>query len=231
MKKIKLSVIIPVYNEEKTVKEIVQRVMAVNVPKEIIIVDDYSSDKTREILKELKNNKIKIILQDKNYGKGYAIRTGLNYATGDIVIIQDADREYDPEDYPKLIKPIVEGKTKVVYGTRFPKGCKTPSIFTNKFFLANRVLTWASNLLYNAHITDEPTCYKVFASEVIKNLNLKCERFEFCPEVTAKVRKSGNEILEVPISYHPRNEDEGKKIKWKDGLEAIWTLIKYRFVN
>lgn len=225
----KLSVIIPVYNEIRTINEIVKRVKAVKIYKEIIIVDDYSTDGTREILKKIKGKNTKIIFQDRNYGKGYAIRTGIKHATGDIVIIQDADLEYDPRDYLKLVEPIIRGKASVVYGTRFPKMSKKPSIFNNPFYLANRILTIISNILYNADITDEPTCYKVFRTDVIKGINLKCERFEFCPEITAKVRKKGYKIIEIPISYRPRSVKGGKKIRFKDGLEAIWTLIKYRF--
>ena len=227
----KLSVIIPVFNEKKTIKEIIKRVLAVKIPKEIIIVDDYSTDGTKEILKKIKNKDIKVVFHEKNCGKGIAIRTGIKHVSGDIVIIQDADLEYEPKDYLKLVEPIAKGETKVVYGTRFPKGGKRPSIFKNSFFLANRILTIMSNVLYNAKITDEPTCYKVFDSEALKSINLKCERFEFCPEVTAKVRKKGYQIKELPISYYPRSVEEGKKIKWKDGLEAIWTLIKYRFTD
>ncbi|MFH1711518.1 MAG: glycosyltransferase family 2 protein [Nanoarchaeota archaeon] len=225
----KLSVIIPVYNEKNTILEIVKQVKKVPFKKEIIIVDDFSKDGTREILRSIKDNEIKVLFHDKNYGKGYAIRTGIREVSGDIIIIQDADLEYDPKDYPKLIRPILERKTGVVYGTRFPKGSKTPSLLKNRFFLANRILTITANLLYNAKITDEPTCYKVFRADILKNINLKCKRFEFCPEVTAKVRKKGFKIMEVPINYFPRSVEEGKKIKWRDGLEAIWALIKYRF--
>ena len=231
----KLSVIIPAYNEKETISKIISRVRAVKIPKEIIIVDDGSTDGTRDILKKLKFKDVKIILQDRNYGKGYAIRTGIKRTTGDIIIIQDADLEYDPQDYPALIDPIVKGKAKVVYGTRFPKRPGHPSLLhpylklSNPYYLANKILTTAANLLYNANITDEPTCYKVFSSDVLKDINLKCIRFEFCPEVTAKVRKKGHKIYEVPISYHPRSVKEGKKINWKDGFEALWTLIKCRF--
>jgi len=224
----KISVILPVYNEKKTIKEIIRRIMSVKLPKELIIIDDFSTDGTREILRGIKHKAIKVLFHDRNYGKGHAIRTGLKHVTGDIIIIQDADLEYSPEEYPRLIKPIAEGKAKVVYGTRFPKGSERPKL-SNMFFLANRILTTTSNILYNAEITDEPTCYKVFSADVLKNINLKCERFEFCPEVTAKVRKKGYKIYEVPISYNPRTTEEGKKINWKDGFEAFWVLLKYRF--
>jgi len=227
----KISVLIPAYNEKKTILEIIKNVKAVDLNKEIIIIDDFSTDGTREILKKIKDKEIKVIYHQKNYGKGHAIRTGIKQITGDITIIQDADLEYDPRDYLSLITPIRNKETKVVYGTRFPKNRKTPSLWKNRFFLANKILTAAANLLYNAKITDEPTCYKVFDSSVLKSLNLKCERFEFCPEVTAKVRKKGFRIKEVPISYNPRSTEEGKKIKFKDGFEAIWNLIKYRVMN
>ena len=227
----KLSIIMPAYNEKDTVLEIIKKVKAVNIPKEIIVIDDFSKDGTRELLKSLKDPKVKVIFHDKNYGKGHAIKTGIKEATGDIIIIQDADLEYDPKDYPKLIKPILEGKTKVVYGSRFPTKKERPSILKNRFFMANRILTMASNVLFNAKITDEPTCYKVFSTPALKSINLRCERFEFCPEVTAKVRKKGYKIIEVPIKYYPRSIEEGKKIKWKDGFQALWVLIKYRFVD
>lgn len=226
----KLSVIIPVYNEENTIQEIINRVSRVNIKKEIIIVDDFSTDGTREILNKLKANNIKVIFHDKNYGKGYAIRTAIKHITGNITIIQDADLEYSPEDYLKLIEPIANNRASVVYGTRFPKDAKRPSLF-NRFFLANRILTSTANILYKAEITDEPTCYKVFDSNILKSLDLKCTRFEFCPEVTAKVRKIDQKIYELPILYNPRSIEEGKKIKLKDGFEALWTLIKYKFID
>lgn len=227
----KLSVIIPAYNEIDTIEKILQKVKEVKIPKEIIVVDDGSTDGTKEYLENLKDNEIKFISYGKNVGKSYAVRTGIKNAIGDIIIIQDADLEYDPQDYYKLIKPIQEGNYKVVYGTRFPKGStQRPGLFYPYFF-ANRILTLMSNILYNAKITDEPTCYKVFDTKVLQSLNLKSKRFEFCPEVTAKVRKKGYKIYEVPIKYYPRTIEEGKKINWKDGVEAIWTLIKYRFVD
>lgn len=235
--KTKLSVIMPVYNEKGTIKEIIKRVKQVKIPKvskELVIIDDFSTDGTRKILKKIKDrNKdrnIKIVFHERNKGKGSAIRTGIKHVTGNIIIIQDADLEYNPQDYAKLVKPIIEGKADVVYGTRFPKTTKKPSLF-NTFFLGNRILTFMANLLYNAKITDEPTCYKVFKTSILKSINLKSKRFEFCPEVTAKVRKKGYKIYELPISYKPRSIEQGKKINWKDGIEAIWTLIKYRFTN
>lgn len=229
-KKPLLSVIMPAYNEEKTIKDIFEKVQKAEPKnKEIIIIDDFSTDKTRHILKKLKKYKnTKIITHEKNKGKGFAIRTGLKHTTGKIILVQDADLEYDPKDYEKLIEPIKSGKTKIVYGSRrLNKENKQHSgVF---FFLGGYLLTKITNLLYpKAKITDEPTCYKVFSSDVIKNIPLKCEGFEFCSEITSKVLKKKHKIHEVPISYYPRNKNEGKKIKLKDGFEAIYTLIKYR---
>jgi len=216
----------PVYNEIKTIREILKRVSAVKIDKEIIIVDDFSTDGTRKFLKKIKDKNIKIVFHKRNHGKGYAIRTGLRYAKGDLTIIQDADLEYDPEDYLKLIKPIKKGAS-VVYGSR-RLNKKNKQLIT-RFYIATDVLNLITNLLYNAKITDEPTCYKLFKTKLLRSLNLKCKRFEFCPEVTAKVRKRGYKIHEVPIYYKPRTVKEGKKIGWRDGFEAVWTLIKYRF--
>jgi dolichol-phosphate mannosyltransferase len=225
-----LSVIMPVYNEIKTIREIISKVQAVRVDKEIIVVDDGSTDGTREFLKSISGKGIKVLFHKKNSGKSHAIRTGIRHASGRVIIIQDADLEYDPSDYPRLIRPILDGRYRVVYGSRFSTPDKRPALL-NPYFFANRLLTLMSNVLYGAGITDEPTCYKVFDGQLLKSLNLKSKRFEFCPEVTAKVKKRGEKILEVPISYYPRTLKEGKKIKFRDGLEAIWTLIKYRFVD
>jgi glycosyltransferase involved in cell wall biosynthesis len=228
----KLSIIIPVYNEEKTILEILSKIDEVKISpeKEIIIVDDGSKDKTREILSRIngRSKNKKIIFHDKNYGKGHAILTGLKHASGQIILIQDADLEYDPNDYSKLIAPIINKKAKVVYGSRNLRDNKRSAI---SFYLGGRFLSFLANLLYGTKITDEATCYKVFRADIIKNIDLKCEKFEFCPEVTAKVAKKGINILEVPISYYPRGKKQGKKIKWKDGIEAIWALIKYRFID
>lgn len=227
----KLSVIMPAYNEEKTIEEIIKKVLKVPLNIELIVVDDGSKDKTRQIIEKFRsNNNVKIIFQKNNQGKGAAIRVGIKKATGDMIIIQDADLELDPKDYLKLIQPIIKNKSKVVYGSRFinkPKSKKQGL----SFYLGSQFLTTLTNILYNAHITDEATCYKLFSSEVIKKINLKCNGFEFCPEVTAKVRKLGLKIVEIPIFYKPRNIKQGKKIRLKDGFLAAWTLIKYRFID
>ncbi len=227
----KLSVIIPAYNESATIKELMEQIFAVPLNMEIIIVDDGSTDGTRELLvKEYgDNNKVKIFFHKKNMGKGSGIRTGIKHATGDIVIIQDADLEYDPKDYVKLVQPIIDGETEVVYGSRFLS--KTNKYFFSMNLVATKLLTLMANVLYNAQITDEPTCYKVFSKKAIDSVDLKCKRFEFCPEVTAKIKKNGYNIKELPIAYRPRTKDEGKHIRWYDGGEAIWTLIKYRIIK
>ncbi len=224
----KISVIIPVYNEEKTLLEILKKVQKVPLNKEVIIIDDGSTDKTREILMKIKEKNVKILFHPKNVGKGGAIRTGIKEAKGDIIIIQDADLEYEPNDYCALIQPIVEDKSGVVYGSRELGRNKKSSL---GFFWGGKLLSCMSNILYNAKITDEPTCYKVFKKEILKSLNLRCRGFEFCPEVTAKLRKKGFKIYEVPIHYFPRSIREGKKIRLRDGIVAIWTLFKYRFHN
>ncbi|MDI6826970.1 MAG: glycosyltransferase family 2 protein [Armatimonadota bacterium] len=225
----KLSVIIPCYNEVENITDVLDTVSAVDIPKEIIVVDDGSTDNTAEVLREYsKRHPIVIHSSAKNAGKGSAIRKGLEYVTGDIVIIQDADMEYDPKQYPDLIKPILEGKADVVYGSRF-RGKIEGMRLLNR--IANRILTLVANILYRANITDEATCYKAFRTNVIKQIPLKCTRFEFCPEVTAKLRKRGIVIHEVPIHYKARNTAQGKKIRWTDGVQALWTLIKYRFVD
>jgi glycosyltransferase involved in cell wall biosynthesis len=226
----KLSVIIPVYNENTTIEKIVDQVDKVAINKEIIIVDDGSNDGTRETLRTLNTSTIKTVFHEKNRGKGAAIRTGLTYVTGDIVIIQDADLEYNPQEYPKLLQPIIEGKTKVVYGSRFLH----PLTHRNKYYLFGfgvKALNLLTYILYGVKISDEATCYKAFKTEVIKAIELKCEKFDFCPEITAKVCKKGCTIYEVPISYNGRSYREGKKINWKDGVHAIYTLIKYRFID
>ncbi len=228
----KLSVIMPAYNEEKTIREIVEKVINISIQKEIIIIDDKSTDSTLSIINELKaqyNEQIVVLTHTKNRGKGAAIRTGIKEITGDIVIIQDADLEYDPLDYQKLIEPIIQKEEKVIYGSRFlEKENKHSSL---SFYLGGRLVSLITNILFNQRLTDEPTCYKVFDADFLKSINLKCEGFEFCPEVTAKVAKKGIKIKELPIKYYPRKIDEGKKIKWYDGVEAIWTLFKYRVIK
>jgi glycosyltransferase involved in cell wall biosynthesis len=225
----KLSVIIPCYNEKDTILEILNRVEAVNLEKEIIVVDDNSTDGTRELLSTVSTDRAKVVLRNGQRGKGGAIRDGLKHATGEMVIIQDADLEYDPNDYYKLVKPIEEGKACVVYGSRVSK--KDFKISYRRYYWGGRFLSILTNLLYGSTISDEPTGYKLFKADVLRNLNLKCVRFEFCPEATAKLLKRGYRIFEVPISYNPRSLVEGKKIGWRDGIEAVWTLIKYRIFN
>ena len=230
----KLSVIMPVYNERETIREILEKVGRVNLEKEVIIVDDASLDGTSELLRAMEgsesmnNADIRIVYHSQNQGKGTAIRTALSYVRGDVIIIQDGDLEYDPQDYPKLVAPLVGGETDVVYGSRtLGKGKRSYW----RYYWGGRFLSWLTNILYGTRITDEPTGYKAFRTEVLKGLDLKCQRFEFCPEVTAKLCKRGYRIKEVPISYHPRKIEEGKKIRWIDGLIAIFTLLKYRFVS
>jgi len=217
-----------VHNEVNTIREALRQVQAVNLKKEIIIVDDYSSDGTRDILSQMADDEVKVIYHAQNMGKGSAIRTALQYVTGDIVIIQDGDLEYDPADYHKLIEPIVEGRASVVYGSRF-LGQITNMHFLN--YIANKILALTASLLFFTWITDEGTCYKVFKADLLKSLDLRCTGFDFCPEVTAKVRKRGYKIVEVPISYRGRSTEEGKKIRWRDGLKAFLSLIKYRLVD
>ena len=223
----KLSVIIPCFNEARHIVQVLDAVRQVDLEKEIIVVDDGSTDRTRELLEEQKKlHPFVTCYKPVNEGKGAAIRSGLELVTGDIVIIQDADLEYDPEQFHELVGPIVRGEAQAVYGSRF-RGTITGMQPANR--LANYLLTWAANLLYAARITDEATCYKAFRTDLIRSLPLRCNRFEFCPEVTARVRKRGVPIHEVPIRYAGRTSAEGKKIGWTDGVSALWTLVKYRF--
>jgi glycosyltransferase involved in cell wall biosynthesis len=223
----KLSVIIPVFNEEATIETLLERIARVELPveKEIIIVDDGSTDRTREIVEQLDSAEVITRFHTENRGKGAAVRTGLEVASGEIVLIQDGDLEYDPADYPRLIRPIIEKRARVVYGSRI-LGQNEASYF--RYYWGGRFLSFLTNLIYDIRITDEPTCYKVFDAALLKGLELKCEGFEFCPEVTAKVTRLGESIIEVPISYMPRSIIEGKKIRWTDGLIAVWTLVRFR---
>ncbi len=226
----KLSVIIPCYNERETILDILKAVKAVGLASEILIVDDGSSDGTCEILKALPEDPmVRVIFHTHNQGKGAAVRTGFSQAKGDIFLIQDADLEYDPREYPSLLKPIEEGRAKVVYGSRFLGGPRKTMFFWN--MVANRSLTLMTNILYNSILSDMETCYKVFKAEVVRNILLRSRRFEFEPEITAKVLKRGYRIYEVPISYNGREWNEGKKIKWTDAPKAAWTLLRYRFVD
>ncbi|MBD2755580.1 glycosyltransferase family 2 protein [Spirosoma validum] len=222
-----LSVLIPAYNEIKSIDTLLEKVQAVPLTKEIIIVDDGSTDGTREKLATYQSvPNIKVYYHEHNQGKGAAIRTAIQHMTGDIAIVQDADLEYEPQDYLALVQPIVEGKEKVVYGSRFLKSENRHSYMS--FYIGGQVVTLLTNILYNQRLTDEPTCYKVFDTNFLRSIPLECTRFEFCPEVTAKVAKQGIRIKELPISYYPRSISEGKKISWFDGMEAIWVLFKYR---
>jgi glycosyltransferase involved in cell wall biosynthesis len=226
----------PVYNEYNNIDAVIRTIKAVRLPEqieamELILVDDGSNDGTAEKLEKYKNDKTIIVHSSPaNFGKGTATRTGITYVTGDVVLIQDADLEYDPNDYAALLRPIIAGQAEVVYGSRFLRG-RRPEGMAWQNWLANQLLKIAANILYGAHLTDEATAYKMFKTEIIKALNLKSKRFEFCPEVTAKVLKKGYKIVEVPINYKGRTVEEGKKIKWQDGFSAFWTLLKYRFMD
>jgi glycosyltransferase involved in cell wall biosynthesis len=226
----KLSVIIPIYNEVESIREIVKRVQETKLAWEIVLVDDGSIDGTRDLLKEMdgKDN-VHVVLHEKNQGKGAAVRTGFDAAKGDILLIQDADLEYDPRDYPTLVKPLEEGIADVVYGSRFLGGPRRVVMFWH--MIANYMLTFMTNILYNTILSDMETGYKVFRKEVITGMPLHAKRFDFEPEFTAKVLKRKYRIYEVPISFNPRDYSEGKKIKLKDAFEAVWTLFKYRFVD
>ena len=250
---VKLSILIPVYNERETIQPILARVRAaplsvevekiayngttatrstemVELGREIVVVDDGSVDGTRELLqKEAAKGDIVLVFHQRNQGKGRAVRTAVEHATGDILLIQDADLEYDPRDYRTLLQPILEGKTKVVYGSRFLGGPRKAMLFWHA--VGNRFLTFVTNLLYDAILSDMETCYKVFDAKVIRDIPLRSHRFDFEPEITAKILKRGYRIYEVPISYTGREFVEGKKITWRDGVVALWTLVKYRFID
>ncbi len=226
----KLSVIIPIYNEVESIREILKRVRATKLANEIILVDDGSVDGTRELLKTLDGKgTVRVILHEQNQGKGAAVRTGLDAAKGDVLLIQDADLEYDPRDYPTLLKPIEEGIADVVYGSRFLGGPRRVTMFWH--MVANYLLTFMTNILYDTILTDMETGYKIFRRKVVEGMSIRAKRFDFEPEFTAKVLKRRYRIYEVPISFNPRDYSEGKKIKLKDAFEAVWTLFKYRFVD
>lgn len=227
----KISIIVPFFNEEKTIQTMLERIYhhELKYTYEVILVDDGSTDSSIEIINRMNLINLKIVRHRRNQGKGAAIRTGLAVATGDIIIVQDADLEYDPADYPALLRPIIEGKTKVVYGSRAMYRVEHYSYF--HYYLGGKFLTILTNLLYNLKITDESTGYKVFRADLLKKLPLKCKGFEFCPEITALVAKSGEKIVDVPIAYYPRSFKEGKKIRMRDGLMAIWTLFKYKLLK
>jgi glycosyltransferase involved in cell wall biosynthesis len=227
----KISIVIPVYNEALLLPLVLKKVLQAPLPegceKEIVIVDDGSTDGTAEVLSQYHQSSLVLVHHSVvNFGKGAAVRIGIAKATGDLILVQDGDLEYDPNDYSKLLEPLVSGRADVVYGSRFLKGFSGMK-WAN--FIANKMLTTAANVLFGAKITDEATGYKAFRSDVLRQVRLRCIRFEFCPEVTAKLRRIGYRIHEVPVTYNPRNILDGKKIRWQDGVEAMWTLLRYRF--
>lgn len=225
-----LSVIIPIYNEVESIETIIERVRNTKLTNEIILVDDGSTDGTRDILKRIEGQAdLRVILHEKNQGKGAAVRTGLFAAQGDVLLIQDADLEYDPREYPELLKPIQEGLADVVYGSRFLGKARRVTMFWH--MVANKLLTFMTNILYNTILTDMETGYKVFRKEVIKDITIRSNSFNFEPEFTAKILKRKYRIFETPITFNPRDYSQGKKIKLHDAFEAVWTLLKYRFVD
>ena len=226
----KLSVIVPVYDERNTLQEIVRRMRAVELPVdlEVVIVDDGSTDGTRKILPQLEDSTVRVLLHPENRGKGAAIRTGLEAVTGDLVLIQDADLEYDPEDWPRLLHPVLRGKATVVYGSRFT-GERRNMLFWH--WVGNRFLSLVTNVLYNTTLSDMETCYKLVDRSLMDDLALRADKFDLEPEITAKILRRGVRIYEVPISYAGREFHEGKKITWRDGFSALWTLVKFRVVR
>lgn len=231
----KLSILIPVYNEKKTLIQVLEAVSKAPIEgleRELIVVDDGSQDGTREILRELDGSlySAKIYFHEVNQGKGAALRTAQGYASGDIILIQDADLEYDPSQYPTLLRPILDGKADVVYGSRLQGGSVTRAFKVLHLF-GNKFLSLLTNILYNCTLTDMETCYKVFRAEVFKKVVIKSNRFDFEPEITAKVLKQKVRLFELPINYYGRDYDEGKKITWRDGFAAVWALVRFRFVD
>jgi len=233
---VKLSIVVPVFNEAATIGEVVRRVLAsdVGLEKELILVDDGSSDGTRRLYDQIQadhaDQPVRVLFHERNRGKGAALRTGFKHASGDIVLIQDADLEYDPRDYPKLLAPILEGKADVVYGSRFAGG-EAHRVLFFWHMLGNKLLTLLSNAFTNLNLTDMETCYKVFRAEVLEKFEIKSDRFEFEPEITAKIARAGYRLYEVGVSYAGRDYSEGKKITWLDGLKAILAVIRFRFLD
>lgn len=225
----KLSVVMPVYNEIRTIEEIIRRVKAVDIDKEIVIVDDYSTDGTREYLQKISDPLIRVFFHEKNMGKGASVRTGVAAAAGDVIVIQDADLEYNPQEYHQLIEPILDGRADVVYGSRFRGSTARVHLFWH--YLGNRILTLFSNMFTNLNLTDMEVCYKMFKANVIKNIRLRSNRFGFEPEVTAKMARMGCRIYETPISYAGRDYSEGKKIGWKDAITAIFAIAYFHFFD
>jgi len=227
----KLSVVIPVFNEAGTIEEILRRIRSVPLEKEMIVIDDYSTDGTVDLLKKIEKTQddVKVYYHDCNRGKGAALRTGFAGVTGDVVIIQDADLEYNPREYPNLLEPILDGRADVVYGSRFLGGPHRVLFFWH--YIGNKFLTLLSNAMTNLNLTDMETCYKAFRKEVLNGLSVKSDRFGFEPEFTMKIARKRCRIYEVPISYSGRTYDEGKKINWKDGIAAIYTILRYRFFD
>jgi len=227
-----LSVVMPVYNEKNTVLKIIDKVLKLDIVKELIIVDDHSKDGTADILKNSKfDGRIKIFYHDRNMGKGAALRTGFQKVSGDVVVIQDADLEYDPNEFIEIIRPIEEGVADVVYGSRLSGG-KPQRMYLFWHKAGNDFLTFLTNIMYNSTITDMETCYKMFRKDVIDNIKIRSNDFSVEPELTAKILKNKSlRVYEMPISYHGRNYDEGKKITWKHGFGAMWALLKYRFID
>ena len=224
-----LSIVVPVYNEQTTVQEVLKHLAELHYKKEIVVVDDGSEDGTAELLKGLESENVRMFYHGINRGKGAAVRTGLKHVNGDIVIIQDADLEYDPREYSKVLEPIMDGRADAVYGSRFLGGPHRVLLFWH--YMGNRFLTFLSNLLNNINLTDMETCYKAFRASVFESVTITSNRFGFEPEITAKLAKGGFRIYEVPISYSGRDYQEGKKITWRDGMAAIYWILRYRFLD